>query len=75
MACITPCNINGYEVRAWRDREKNGGGLIEFVRKAFICKRLKKLEPKSSEVICLEFTIQTKNGFASVSIGHLHKII
>ena len=54
-------HINGYEVRARRDRDKSGGGLIEFVRKGFICKRLKKLEPKISEVICSEFTISNKN--------------
>ena len=53
-------HINGYEVRARRDRDKSGGGLIEFVRKGFICKRLKKLEPKFSEVICSEFTISNK---------------
>ena len=29
-------HINGYEVRARRDRDKSGGGLIEFVRKGFI---------------------------------------
>ena len=50
-------HINGYEVRARRDREKSGGGLMEFVRKSFICKRLKKLEPKFREVICSELTI------------------
>ena len=53
-------HINGYEVRARRDRDKSGGGLMEFVRKSFICKRLKKLEPKFSEVICSEFTILNK---------------
>ena len=53
-------HINGYEVRARRDRDKSGGGLIEFVRKGFICKRLKKLEPKFSEVVRSEFTISNK---------------
>ena len=53
--------INGYEVRAQRDRDKTGGGVIEFVRKGFICKRLRKLEPKFSEFICSEFTISNKN--------------
>ena len=33
---------------------------MEFVRKSFICKRLKKLEPKFSEVICSEFTISNQ---------------
>ena len=53
-------HTSGYEVRAQRERDKNGGGLIKFVRKGFICKRLKKLQPKSSEVICSEFTISNK---------------
>ena len=53
-------HINGYEVRARRNRNKSVGGLIEFVRKSFICKRLKKLEPKFNEVICSEFTISNK---------------
>ena len=34
-------NISNYEIRNRRDRDKNGGGLIEFVRKGFITKRLK----------------------------------
>ena len=52
--------LNGYEVRARRDRHKHGGGLIEFVRQGFICKRLKKYEPNCSERICSEFTISKK---------------
>ena len=52
---------NGYEVRARRDRHKHEGGLIEFVRQGFICKRLKKYEPNCSEYICSEFTISKKN--------------
>ena len=30
--------INNYEIRAWRDKDKHGGGLIEFVRKGLACK-------------------------------------
>ena len=47
--------LNGYEVRARRDRHKHGGGLIEFVRQGFICKRLKKYEPNYNECICSVF--------------------
>ena len=43
--------LNQYEVRARRDRHKHGGGLIEFVRQGFICKRLTKYEPNCSECI------------------------
>ena len=52
--------INGYEVRARRDRNKHGGGLIEFVWQGFISKGLKKYEPSCSECICSEFTISKK---------------
>ena len=38
--------IKGYEVRARRDRDKHGSGLIEFVKNGFISKRLKEDETK-----------------------------
>ena len=34
------------------DRDKSGGGLIEFVKKRIITKRLKDLETIRSETIC-----------------------
>ena len=49
--------LNGYEIRARRDRHKHRGGLIEFVRQGFIFKRLKKYKPNYKEYICSEFTI------------------
>ena len=52
--------LNEYEVRGRRDRHKQGGRLIEFVRQSFTCKRLKKYEPNCSECICSEFTISKK---------------
>ena len=52
--------LNGYEVRARRDRHKHGGGLMEFVRQDFICKRLKKYESNCSECICSELPISKK---------------
>ena len=52
--------LNDYEIRARRDRDKHGGGLIEFVRKGFICKRIKELETINSECICSELTIRNK---------------
>ena len=57
--------LNGYEVSTRRDRHKHGGGLIEFVRQGFICKRLKKYEPNCSECICSELTI-SKKGIYSI---------
>ena len=53
--------INNYEKRARRDRDKQGVGLIEFVRKSLICKRLRKYESLNIEVICSEVTISNKN--------------
>ena len=53
-------NISNYEIRNRRDRDKNGGGLIEFVRKGFITKRLKDYETQICETICSEFTISKR---------------
>ena len=50
-------NIEGYEIRARRDRDKfGGGGLIEFVLRGIICKRLRDYKPKYSECLCSELT-------------------
>ena len=53
-------NINNYGIRNRRDRDKNGGGLIEFVRKGFITKRLIDYEIQICETICSDFTISKK---------------
>ena len=54
-------NVEGYEIRARRDRDKSGGDLIEFVRRGLIRKRLRDYEPKYSECLCSEFTFTNKN--------------
>ena len=41
------------------DRDKHRG-LIEFVRKGFITKRMKVYETKLSETSCTEFTVSKK---------------
>ena len=41
---IAHFRILGYEIRARRDRNKYGGGLIEYVKKGVICKRIQKFE-------------------------------
>ena len=49
-----PCakfQISDYEIRARRDRNKYGGGLIEFDKKGLLCKRLKTFETVNSECI------------------------
>ena len=48
--------LDGYEIRARRDRNKFGGGLIEYVRKCLICKRTNKYGLKSNECIRSEIT-------------------
>ena len=60
-------NISNYEIRNRRDRDKNGGGLIEFVRKGFITKRLKDYETQFCETICSEFTV-SKNKWICFSV-------
>ena len=53
-------NISNYEIRNWRDRDKNGSGLIEFVRKGFMAKRLRDHETQICETICSQFTVSIK---------------
>ena len=61
---------SAYQIR--RDRYKNVGGLIEFVKKDLICKRLKNFETSTSESICPEITICKREWLCLiVSIGHL----
>ena len=68
-------NLPNYEIRARRDRDKVGGGLIEFVNKGVICKKLKIFEPRKSECICSELLYLRINGCALVFIGHPLTII
>ena len=49
-----------YKIRARRDRDKNGVGLVEFVKEGLICKKLKIFEPRKSECICSEITVSKK---------------
>ena len=46
-------NIPDYKIRARR-------GLIEFVKKGLICKRLKNFETSASECICSEITVSKR---------------
>ena len=50
-------NLDGYEITAGLDRDKNGGGLIVFVRRGIICKRISDFELSFSECICSELPI------------------
>ena len=46
-----------YKIRVVQDRDKNGGGLIVFVRRRIICKRISDFKLSFSECICSELTI------------------
>ena len=43
--------IDQYEIRTRRDRSKNGGGLIEYVRKGLSCKPLEDTISVNSKII------------------------
>ena len=53
-------NVESYEIRARRDRDKYGAGLIKFVRRSLICKRLRDYKPKHSEYLCSELNLTNK---------------
>ena len=52
--------IPGYEKRARNDQNKYGGGLIEYVKKGVICKRIQKLKMLTNESVFSELTIAKK---------------
>ena len=60
--------LDDYEFKARRNRNKFGGGLIEYVRKGLICKKTAKFEPKSNECICSGITFSKKTRSFSLSI-------
>lgn len=56
--------IEGYQFPPFRrDRNKNGGGKIVFIKDGLIAKRLNDFETKVSETISLELTISKKKWF------------
>ena len=55
--------IENYEIRARRDRDWHGGGIIEFVKRGIICKKVKQFETVILESICSEITISRKKWF------------
>ena len=52
--------LDVYKIRAKTDRNKFGGGLIEYVRKGLIFKRIAKYGPKCSVCICFKITFSKK---------------
>ena len=63
------------EIRARRDRDGHGGGLIKFVKRSIICKKVNHYETVVLESICSEITISRNNSFVRVSIDHPTLII
>ena len=59
--------LEGYKIRSRKDGDKYGGGLIEFVKKSFICKTLPEYTSAKIECICSEITI-SKNKWICSSI-------
>ena len=68
-------HINEYKVRAQRDGDKNGGGLIEFLGKNLYISDWKNYNQNLVKSFPQNLQFQTKNRFVWVSIGHLLKII
>ena len=49
--------LEGYAIWIRNDRDKYGGGLIEFIKNGFICKTIPEYTSDKIECICSEFTI------------------
>ena len=56
--------IKGYEVRARRDRDKHGGGLIEFGKNVLSLKGLRNMRLNKVKVFVQSLPLQTGNGYA-----------
>ena len=56
--------IKGYEVRATRDRDKHGGGLIELVKNSFMSKSFKNMRLNKVKVFVQNLPLQTGHGYA-----------
>ena len=46
-----------------KDRDRNGGGLLVYIKKGTPCKRLKTYEEANIESICFEITIKSRKWF------------
>ena len=55
---VAQFHIEGYQYPAFRkDRSKNGGGKIVYVKEGFIAKRILEYENINIGTICIEITI------------------
>ena len=67
--------MENYEIRARRDRDGHGGGLIEFAKRCIICKRVKQFETAFQSQSVQKLLLPEWNGFVWASIGHPTLII
>lgn len=67
-------NVEGYGIRARRDQDKYGGGLIECVWIDLMCKRLREITTLNIVNVCaLNLLLPIKSGYALVSTDRLIK--
>ena len=50
-------HLKRYKIRSRKDRNKYGGGLLQYVKKSLLCHRLIEYELQSVECICSELII------------------
>ena len=52
--------VNDYQKQIRRDRNEFGGGLMQFVRKGVVCKRVSSFERPNIEIICSDLMVCKK---------------
>ena len=57
--------VESYKIRTRRDRDRHGGGLIQFLKRVKIYKRVKQFETAISKSIFPEITISRKKLFCT----------
>ena len=68
-------SIEGYSFPPYRrDRNQRGGGLMVFIKKDVITKRLIELESSLIEVICIELTVSKNKWAVFLSTDHQNLI-
>ena len=66
--------LEGYEIRSRKDRDKYGGGLIEFVKNGFILKQYLSTHLIKLNVFAQNLPFQKGSGFVSVYADHLYLV-
>lgn len=55
--------IDGYTIRNRKDRTKNGGGLLEYIKRGVICNKINDYNTNYCETVCSEILLQNKKWF------------